>query len=252
MKGEFKKQEKSELSTLLFVVAFMTLFIAIKRVTAADILSFETTEVPLFIRIFMLIMLFQTFLTYILIFEVKSVSHSKVWNSLSIGNFFCIMIILTQAILMYKLYEITTSIYVILILFILFYVATHFFVNISLYSIIKPLKKKINLFKAKYLTIYFFPIFIYLSSDKLFEITFPICSNFIPLYSFAAFFSVFAVYFAYHLFLISRSYREVGFVHKPYILGGFGALALIISALIVFTCVFMYIEPFAQPSVPTT
>ena len=147
---------------------------------------------------------------------------------------------------MYKLYDITTSIYIILILFSLFYIATHFFVNISLYSIIKPLKKRINLFEAKYLIIYFVPIVIYLTSNKLLEITFPCCSNFTPLYSFAVFFSIFAIYFAYHLFLISKSYREVGFVHKPYIFGGLGALTLIISALIVFTCILMYIEPSAR------
>ena len=51
MKEKLRKLEKSELSAILFAVTFLTLFMTVKRVTAADILSLET-EVPLFLRFF--------------------------------------------------------------------------------------------------------------------------------------------------------------------------------------------------------
>jgi KaiC/GvpD/RAD55 family RecA-like ATPase len=49
-------------------------------------------------------------------------------------------------------------------------------------------------------------------------------------------------YFIYFIFKISFSYRNIGFIYKPYAVAGFGGIALIISVSFILFCFHTYIE----------
>jgi hypothetical protein len=49
-------------------------------------------------------------------------------------------------------------------------------------------------------------------------------------------------YFIYFIFKISFSYRNIGFIYKPYAVAGFGGIALIISISVILFCFHTYVE----------
>jgi hypothetical protein len=240
---KLKNLDKNKLIVVLFIFTVIPLFL-LKAVVAGSLLKIE---IPLFIRIFILIMGVQIAVTAAFVNEIKKATYSKIWNRILIGDFFCWLIVIIQAMLLYKLYSITlfmASIHFILVLSAFFDVAGHFFVNIPLYLLIKPiLRKKINLFKIEYLIFYLVSAMVtYLFSASILDLKFPSQSNFIPLFIFVLVSLFFLFYFVYHAFFISKSYAKIGFVYKPFYVAGFGGIAFVLSIILPFYYAFTYVE----------
>jgi len=206
--------------------------------------------IPLFLKIFIFVMFLQISTTYVLMLEAKRLTRSEIWNPVFVGNFFCILITLAHTLLSYKFYTNAISSYSILLLFTIFYILTHFFVNIALYGIITPITgRNIEIFKLRYIILdILFLILAFLVSNRILYLQiFPNISQFIFLYIYIFLSIVIFSYFAYFIFRISFSYRNIGFIYKPYIVAGFGAISLIIAVFFVLFCFHVYIPKELQP-----
>lgn len=204
-------------------------------------------HIPLFIKIFLIIMAIQVSITASFISEVKRVAPSKVWDSILIGDFFCWLIVITQAILLYKLYLSTLSIstiHFILILSAVFEIIGHACVNIPLYLLIKPIiKKSLNLFRIPYLILYIFSVVLtYELTMNILNFTFPKVSQFNLLVLYITVLLLLTSYFVYSVLSISKSYEKVGFVHKPFFIAGFGGMAFLLSIALPTYYMFIYIK----------
>ncbi len=200
--------------------------------------------IPFFLKIFIFIMFLQISITFELMLEARRLTRSRIWNAIFVGNFFCILITLTHALLLYKIYNIAVSSYSILLIFTVFYVLTHFLVNIALHDIITPITGgKMKIFKLKYIPLYIsFLLLAGLVSNKIFYLLrFPKVSDFVFLYMYLFLSLAIFSYFIYFIFKISFSYRNIGFICKPYAIAGFGGIALIISVFFILFCFHAYI-----------
>ena len=165
-------------------------------------------------------------------------------------EFFCILITLTHTLLSYKFYTSAISSYSILLIFTIFYILTHFFANIALYGIIIPIVgRNIEIFKLRYIILHIlFLILAFLVSNRILYLQmFPNTSQFIFLYLYISLSIVIFSYFASFIFRISFSYRNIGFIYKPYAIAGFGAISLMIVAFFVLFCFHVYIAKELQP-----
>ncbi|HEX58895.1 MAG TPA: hypothetical protein ENF26_01945 [Methanomicrobia archaeon] len=202
-------------------------------------------SVPFFINIFVLLMGVQTAITVALLWEIKGVTKSDIWNISLTGNIFCVLITLTQAALLYKLYISYASECMYLKASALLYIITHFLVNVALASLITPILRgiKINILKPKYIMFYISHVgVLYLVSLVTYSLEFPKISNYLPLYLFAGASLIVVIYFAYYFFILSKSYLKIGFVAKPAFIAGFGVLCFTCSILLAI------LYPFKHPS----
>lgn len=236
---------------MITLLIIFSLLIYLKTAIAYNPLAIsETTPIPLFNRIFLAVMAFQISLTIGLLSAIKRYSTSKIWDYILVGGFFCVVITLTQFMLINKLMLILNDrlgfvpASFILIFSTLTYVVAHLLYNINIYYLIRPIiKKQIDLFQTKNLIFYlFFSGFIYFVGMSTVNINFPRLSNFLPFYFIALIFLFIALYTVYYLFYVSRSYLTTGFVYKPYLLGGMSGAVLILSLILLIFYVYSYVE----------
>jgi KaiC/GvpD/RAD55 family RecA-like ATPase len=201
--------------------------------------------IPPFLKIFIFIMFLQISITFELMLEARRLTRSRIWNGVFAGDFFCVLITLTHALLLCKIYNIAISSYNILLIFTVFYALTHFLVNIALYGIITPITgRMMKIYKLKYILIHIsFLLLAGLVSNNIFYLLqFSKVSDLVFLYVYIFLSLVIFGYFIYYIFKISFSYRNIGFIYKPYTVAGFGGIALIISVSFILFCFHTYIE----------
>jgi KaiC/GvpD/RAD55 family RecA-like ATPase len=216
----------------IFCISFTLLLISIKTVAASSYQ--DISEIPVFIQIFILLMGVQIALSVTLVKEVMKLTHSRVWNFVLVANFFSLLIVVTQSILIYKLYFSPNKsglLQLILPLSTSFIAIAHVCVNISLYLLIKPIiQKRLNLLKINYLILYvLFPIVTYTLTILILDLKFPILSKFIILYLFLVLSLLLTLYFAYYNLFLSKSYARIGFITKPAFIAGIGAISFVSS-----------------------
>ena len=231
----------------LFVALSLTLLfllININTVAAIPYLN-NLQEIPLFIQLFVIFMSIYHSSMFILLKEIQKASPSDVWNSLTNANFLGIILTLVTASLLNELYNVSNIGHHILVFAAIFDIATHYSANLTLYYLIKPIiKEKINLFRTKYLIFYvFLAVSLYFIANIAYTLKYPVSANFIVLFIFILFSMLVIVYSSYSLLFISKSYAEIGFVRKPFFIGGIGMITYLVSVgLIVF-----YIIDFLKP-----
>ncbi len=216
----------------IFGISLTLLLISIKTVAASSYQ--DVSEIPIFIQILILLMSVLIALSVTLVNEVRRITHSKVWNVMISANFFSLLIVVAQSMLLYKLWFIPNKsalFHLILPLTVLFIAIAHVCVNISLYLLIKPIiKKKVNLLKTNYLILYtLFPTVTYTLAISIMDLKFPNLSKFIILYLFLLFSLLSTFYFAFYEFVLSKNYARIGFLTKPAFIAGFGAISFFSS-----------------------
>lgn len=206
--------------------------------------------IPFFLKIFIFIMFLQISITFGLLLEARRLTRSGIWNAVFVGNFFCVLITLTHALLLYKIYNIAVSSYSILLIFTIFYILTHFLVNIALHGIITPITGgMMKILKLRYIILYVSSLMLagLVSNEIFYLLRFPKVSDFVFLYMYIFLSIAIFSFFIYFIFRISFSYRNIGFIYKPYAVAGFGGIALIISVFFILFCFHAYIEKELQP-----
>jgi hypothetical protein len=169
---------------------------------------------------------------YALMKETKRNIHSRIWDNITYGNYWGILLTILTSLLMFRFSEIgISSVY--LMLAILFDVVAHYFVFLSAYSLASPILKSLSIFKKKYFPFFIgLPVFIFLLSILLTRISFP--GSRIRIVFFYVIFSVIIVFYIISLFkIISKGYSDLGFVYKPFLIGTVGGVLYLISVLII-------------------
>jgi len=195
----------------------------------------DISEIPLFVQLFLGINIFQLVVATVMIYEVKKISFSTVWNNIYIANLFNLLHTLALAIILTKLYP-STDITVLVLIAVLYTFAV-FMVNTTEYLLVNPiLKGKINFSKTTYILFYIVSIAIlwFFFVKFILFVDLPIFS-YLPFLLFFLFFYGFVIIsFCYIAFSISKGYEKIGFVQKPFFTAGTGMIA-IVSALISIT-----------------
>ena len=235
---------------LLFgALTALILFCFVSITTATSYLAYTET-VPLFIQFFVIFMAIYHAAMFIMLKEIQHVSASTIWNSLRNANYLGIVLTLVTASLLYELSRASAVAQYILVLVAVFDVATHYLANLVLYYLITPiLKEKIDIFREKYLIYYaFFGIALYLISNIIYTIQFPPSPHFIVLFFFILFSMLVVLHYSSALLYISKGYSELGFVRKPFFIGGIGMISYLLSSSLMVYYILHYIDPVTQKS----
>lgn len=194
---------------------------------------------PLFIEVFLFIMAFLISLDIALLLETKKLLHSDFLNYLQVANIISFTSALTYAIIIDKFYyisNIASPFYYLLVgIYIIIYITNY----LVLYYLIKPIvKRELNLFRVKYILFYLFSPVIILWTFKVASVLpYPGSSYPTIFYVFLFFSFTVIIYLCVVLFSISRDFRQIGFVHKPFLLWSFAGSALALSVgLIIWYC----------------
>lgn len=205
-------------------------------------------DVPLFIQFFVIFMSIYHSSMFIMLKEIQKASPSTMWNNLSNANFLGIILTLVTASLLHELHNVSNIGHRILILAAVFDVATHYFANLTLYYLITPIiKKKINIFRAKYLILHVsLVIVLYFIASIVYNFKYPPSTHFVALFVFILFSMVITIHYSSSLLYIARGYAEIGFVRKPFLIGGIGMISYLISVSLIIYYIVSYLTPAAQ------
>ncbi len=203
-------------------------------------------EIPFFIKIYILSLGFHHASMMAFVWEITRVSKSKVWDNIFNANIFGILITFTLASLSYNLYINSSFGHYILYISIVLDIVAHIFADLTTYYLVKPIiKEKLSLLRHRYLAFYVsFTGFLYILITNSLSIKFPTVLTFIPLHLLGLFFVLIIFYFVYSPLTISEAYAKVGFVRKPFLLAGLGAILFVSSVGLVlyFAINFIVIE----------
>lgn len=199
------------------IAIFLFFTLAIFIMTFDNLYSF-IDSIPIFISLYLFGMAIYHSFMHIIVSEINNISTSKIWYKLKYANYVGIALTVFTALLCKSIYSFIPSGYIILIFALSFDIITHFFANITAYSLIKPVtKRSIKIYKLKYLiSLPIFIFYIFLISDLLFLIIFPIIEELILILIYIIFFLAIILYLIISTYLISKDYSKVGFVHKPF------------------------------------
>ena len=117
--------KRDPMPILFMSSAILSFFIALKIVSASDIL--KIIGVPPFIHFLLLLNLFQSTVGIIMVLQVKKVSISPIWNDLCIGSLLGMLHPLVLAIILNENYAVLSS--NIFVLNVLLYTFAVFMVN---------------------------------------------------------------------------------------------------------------------------
>ncbi len=205
-----------------------------------SILNFSWTEIPQFISAFVILMSVYHSILYAVISETKKISASKVWNNIENGNYLGIILTLGTGLLLYNLYAIYTGPKIFLIAIAAFDFLCHVLVILTTYYLVIPILKTIDILKNRYLIGYaLFPLVMYTIFQSLINLSFPPI-NFQISYPYLVFSVIVIFYFIYLILVISKSYSKIGFVHKPFLLGGAGGIFYFLSVALIFLILFNF------------
>nr|AAU82987.1 predicted ATP-dependent serine protease [uncultured archaeon GZfos1D1]QNO56986.1 hypothetical protein MGAOFDBH_00003 [Methanosarcinales archaeon ANME-1 ERB7] len=215
----------------IFFISTVLLLVSINGTAASPYQ--DISEIPFFIQIFLFINIAMQAFAPILIFEVKKISDSRTWNYILVGILFNVLHTITLAMLLNERYSFTSI--NILILIATLYTIGVCAVDVLEYLLIKPLlKKEHNLMRIQYAPIYITFFFLWFISINFIPIVkFPSFQNINLLVLFLFLYLILVIYFMYSLFYISKTFQKVGFVHKPFLTGGTGALSIFIMFFII-------------------
>ncbi len=243
---KLKKSRRS--ATITFIVMFTILSIyPAMGVAYSPLTIIGTTQIPLFIKVFIVIMAILISLDIAMLSEIKKIVYSEIWDYLLVGHIFCFLTVITQASLMYRLYflpNIPSSLHYLLTGSAIFYINTHIFIYFVLYYLINPIaKRKLNLFNIKYLLLYIISIAaIYGVTILNTKLLYPRLPKFMFFYLFALFLFGIIVYFCIVIFSISENYAKIGFVRKPFLFGGIGGTTFALSFILILFYCFKFLE----------
>lgn len=219
---------------LFVVLLFMLLTSLVTTATAMPYLN-NVYEVPLFIQLFVIFMAVYHSAMFIMLKEIQRVSPSPIWDNLANANFLGIILTLVTASLLHELHTASAVDHHLLIFAAGCDIATHYCANIALYYLITPLvKEKIDIFGGKYPAYYgFFVIVTYLISNVIYTIKYPPSTHFIALALFILFSMLIIIHYSSSLLYISKGYAEIGFVRKPFLIGGIGMISYLLSVSLI-------------------
>ncbi len=195
-----------------------------------------SSETPVFLNFFLYIMGIQIYITFLMMIEDIRITKAKIWRYIIFGTFFCIIITFSHGYLLYIFLNIDKLLIIILaIIFTILYILTHFLANITLYILSREVtKKKINFFRKEYLLGYISALVgVDIFRKIIPHIKFPAYPNYELIYYYIIVSSIILISFVYALFKIAMKYRDVGFVYRPYIVGAFGIISLLLSIFLV-------------------
>ena len=234
----------------LFIALSLTLLFLLINVNTVAAIPYlnNLCEVPLFIQLFVIFMSIYHSSMFIMLKEIRKASPSNVWNLWLNANFWGIILTLVTASLLNELYSVSNIGHRILVFAAIFDVATHYSANLTLYYLIAPIiKEKINLFRTKYLILYvFLAVSLHFLANIAYHLRYPASTNFIVLFIFILFSILIIVYSSYSLLFISKSYTEIGFVRKPFFIGGIGMVSYLLSVSLVIFYILNFLEPEMQ------
>ena len=233
MKEEKRNMWNGKSVFFLVMVMFIAFLIHLKIAVATDVLALETAIIPLLIHFFLLINIFQFLLATVIIFEVRKISASRIWNNLLISNSLGLLLIIAITKILYGLYF--NSSFFSLFLIALFYSITVLNILIIQYLLAKPLTK-INFLRTEYILFYIFSIIAswFCLVMLLPWVSTPSFQNFTLLYIFSFFYLSIILYFIYYFFRLSKSYAKLGFVTTPALLAGIGAISFFIHSIFIY------------------
>lgn len=228
------------------ILALLMLTIFVNNVAALPYLTVE--GVPLFVQLFVIFMAIYHAAMLIMLKEIKKNSPSPIWNSLSSANYLGIGLTLITASLLYELHSASVVAHYILILAAGFDVATHYLATMTLYTLIKPiLKEKVEIFSARYIFHYaFFEFALLIAANIVYAFKYPPSAHFIVLIFFILFSILIIIHYSSALLYISKGYSELGFVRKPFLIGGIGMISYLLSVSLIVYYIIRYLTPAAQ------
>jgi KaiC/GvpD/RAD55 family RecA-like ATPase len=234
-------------SILGVVLALVLLTIITNNAAALPYLNYSE-DVPLFVQFFVIFMAIYHAAMFIMLKEIQKASPTPIWHSLSSANYLGIGLTLVTASLLCELHSASAVAHYILILAAGFDVATHYLANIVLYYLIAPIvKEKIEIFSEKYLLHYaFFEIVLYITANFMYNIKYPLSTHFISLLFFILFSVLIIIHYSSALLYISKGYSELGFVRKPFLIGGIGMISYLLSVSLIIYYIIHYLTPAAQ------
>ena len=234
---------------VLGALTVLMLFCLLNTATATSYLAYAE-DVPLFVQFFVIFMALYHATMFIMLKEIQRVSSSTLWNSLRNANYLGIVLTLVTASLLYELAQASAVAHYILVFAAVFDVATHYLANIALYYLITPIiKEKIELSREKCLIYYAaFVIALYLISNTIYTIKYPLSPHFIVLFLFIIFSILIVLHYSSILLYISKGYIELGFVRKPFFIGGIGMISYLLSISFIVYYIFRYLDIVTQKS----
>nr|QNO55070.1 hypothetical protein PBMGCBEP_00004 [Methanosarcinales archaeon ANME-1 ERB7] len=232
---------------LLVALSLMLLASIVNKAAAMPYLN-NLHNVPLFIQFFVIFMSIYHSAMFILLKEIHKGSFSSIWNNLTSANFLGILLTVVTASLLYELHSVSNVGHLILVFAAVLDVVTHYFAIIVLYYLITPIiKKKINIFEKQYLIYYaFLAIVLYFIANIVYILKYPLSTHFIILILFFAFSILIIIYYSSALLFISKGYAELGFVRKPFLIGGIGMISYLVSVSLIVYYIVSYLTPATQ------
>ena len=150
--------------------------------------------------------------------ETKKSIHSRIWDNISYGNYWGVLLTILTSLLLFRFFHIgVPSIY--LILAMIFDVLTHYLTLLTTYYLAIPILKSLSIFKRKYISAFLgFPLILLLSSISLINLSFP--KGQIDIIFFYVGFSLIIIFYIIYVSkIISGRYSDLGFVYKPFLIG---------------------------------
>jgi KaiC/GvpD/RAD55 family RecA-like ATPase len=228
------------------VLAFVLLTVIFSDAAALSYVKLE--EVPLGVQLFVLFMAIYHAVMFIMLKEIQKTTPSPIWNSLSNANYLGIGLTLVTASLLYELYNASTMAHYILVLAAGLDVATHYLAAIGVYCLITPIiKEKIKIFSGNYILHYaFFGIALFITANILYNFKYPQSAHFILLLFFILFSMLVILYSSSTLLYIAKGYSELGFVGRPFLIGGIGMISYLLSVSLIVYYIVYYLNSAAQ------
>ena len=187
---------------------------------------------PIFITIYLFALSLYHGALYAIMSETKKSIRSGIWDNISYGNYWGVLLTIFTFLLLYKFYIAgVASRYIILA--ITFDVITHFLVLLTTYHLALPILKSLKILKKAYIPAFVgFPLVIFFSAKALTMLSFP--GSRIKIVFYYVLFSLMIIfYFSSLMKIISGRYSDLGFVYKPFLIGSIGLVSYLISVLII-------------------
>ena len=164
--------------------------------------------------------------------ETKRSVHSQIWDNITYGNYWGIILAISLALLLNQFFLIGINpVYLFAVIF--FDLLSHLLTFFTAYYLALPILKSLNILKKEYIPAFIgFPLFMFALLKLLVNIPFQ-KSNIQIIYPYILITLVIFFYILSLLKIFSGRYSGLGFVYKPFLIGGFGILSYITSILMV-------------------
>jgi KaiC/GvpD/RAD55 family RecA-like ATPase len=198
--------------------------------------------IPTYLILYLFLMAIYHATMYATMKETKKSIQSKIWDNITFGNYWGVILTILTFLLLFKLFQFGVS-STLIILAIFFDIIAHYLALLTTYNLALPILKSLKIFRQNYFPAFLaFPSFIFLISNNLKNLILP-GGRFNVIIIYAIFSLIIVFYLTSLMKIVSGRYSDLGFVYKPFLIGSLGGLSALISVFIISLIIFKLKNP---------